>query len=109
MPNSVHTKAQFDSLMAELQTAIPDVNPTKGAAASLGGNIGLILALVAALRSGDVEAIKAAALALLNVILAPKVAGAQSALFGGGHKIDWSKILVVIEKLLPILIGIAGV
>ena len=96
--------AKYEALAVELEAAIPEAKPE--GAASLGGTIGL--ALVAAIRSGDVEQIKAAVLALLNVILAPSTPGAQSALFGGGHKIDWSKILGVIEKLLPLILGIAG-
>ena len=98
--------AKYEALAVELQAAIPEAKPE--GAASLGGTIGLVLALVAAIRSGDVEQIKAAVLALLNVILAPSTPGAQSALFGGGHKIDWSKVLGVIEKLLPLILGIAG-
>src|SRR5438477_7508595 len=97
---------KYEALANELQLAIPEAKP-EGAAA-LGGTIGLILALIAAIRSGDVEQIKAAVLALLSVILAPQPAGAQSALFGGGHKIDWSKILGVITKLLPLILGIVG-
>jgi len=61
--------AKYEALAVELQAAIPEAKPE--GAASLGGTIGLVLALVAAIRSGDVEQIKAAVLALLNVILAP--------------------------------------
>lgn len=97
---------KYEALAVELQSAIPEAKPE--AAASLGGTIGAILALVTAIRSGDAEQIKAAVLALLTIILAPSTPGTQSALFGGGHKIDWSKVLGVIEKLLPIILGIVG-
>jgi hypothetical protein len=102
--SSTELTAIADGLEAALPTAGTDLESAK--ASSLGGVVGAVLSLVAAIRSGDMNAIIKAMRDLLNVLLGDddtQVIGFQQSAIG--QRVNWAKLIEWITKLLPLILG----
>ena len=99
-----------ETIANELESMIPQqaLAPAGAEQAVLGGFFGDLVTLVMAVRAGDWETAKAAALRILTVLLGPAdnptviTLNKQQALFGG----DWKKkLLDLLIRLLPLIAG----
>lgn len=96
----------FKDCATELEGILPKLDPAAGSASPFGGIIGKAFELFNALKSGDITAIMVAVRDILNILLGDESTEkiefqAQSAqgLF------DRAKLIAVLIKLLPILLG----
>jgi len=107
-------RPQFGVIAAELEAALPSgVDLEKGKQSSFGGVITKGLALLAALRTGDPKQIWDAFLALLNEFATPATpptggdGSISFAMQAAGLKgFDWLKIMEVLKKIFPLIIGL---
>lgn len=97
---------QYNALALELEGAIPEAHVDEARASSIGGAIGAVLALAAALKTGDLNKIMKALRDLINVLLGDdSTEVAAFATKAAAFKIDWSRIIGVLQKLLPLILG----
>jgi hypothetical protein len=104
----IEMNPQFSALAGELEACIPAAQADAEAAkaSSLGGVVGAVLSLVAALKTGDMNAIIKSFRDLLNALLGEdkeEVIGFSTK--AAALRIDWSKLLGVLAKLLPLILG----
>jgi hypothetical protein len=97
----------FSTLASELEESVAKATEAgSGRQAAPGGVISAVLALVAALRVGDVKAIAVALRDLLNVLLGDgggtDINFQQAAIAAG---INWSRLIGILVRLLPLILG----
>ncbi len=91
---------KFAHHAADLEACLPP--PSSAARAAPGGIIADILALVAALKAGDVAGIATAFLTLLQDILGNQTQVAADAQAVG---INWANLIAILGRLLPLILG----
>jgi len=92
--------AEYTLLAEQLEAAVtPSDSP---AAAGIGGTIGTVLELVAALRSGDVNRIIKSLRDVLNALLGDEKDTIQFAL---GQRLNWAKLVEILTTLLPLVLS----
>ncbi len=92
--------ANFSVHAADLEACLPP--PSSAARATPGGIIAAIIALVDALKSGDVGAIATAFLALLQMLVGNPT---QNATVAANLGINWKNLIQILIKLLPLIVG----
>ncbi len=90
----------FATHAADLEACLPP--PSSAARATPGGIIAAIIALVDALKAGDVGAIASAFLALIQMLVGNP---AQNATAAANLGINWKNLLDILAKLLPLILG----
>lgn len=108
-PGESNVEPQFVALADELETALPPEGAELDAAkqGATGGIIAKVLELIAALRAQDIKAIAVAVRDLLNILLG-EVGNGGGISFqqqAAAARFDWSKLIGVLLKLLPLLLG----
>jgi len=99
-PGATAMSAEYTLLAEQLEAAVtPSDSP---AAAGIGGTIGTVLELVAALRSGDVNRIIKSLRDVLNALLGDEKDTIQFAL---GQRLNWAKLVEILTTLLPLVLS----
>jgi hypothetical protein len=115
----VMTDVDLVQLSTELESCLPASGPDLDAAkqhAIMGGVVGKILELVNALKAQDIRRIALAVIDLLNVLIGdtktePTVTNGDGdvtisfATQASALKLDWAKLISVLVKLLPLILG----
>ncbi len=94
------TANKFAHHAADLEACLPP--PSSAARAATTGIIPAVLALIDALKAGDIAAIATAFLNLLQILLANP---SQNATAAANVGINWANILAILGKLLPLILG----
>ncbi len=89
---------KFAHHAADLEACLPP--PSSAARAAPGGIIADILALVAALKAGDIAAIATAFLTLLQDLLGNPTQAATAAASLG---INWGNLIQILVRILPLI------
>ncbi len=92
--------ANFAVHAADLEACLPP--PSSKAMAAPTGIIAAVLALIAALKAGDLAAIATAFLNLLQILLANPTQNATAAANLG---INWKNLLDILMRILPLILG----
>ncbi len=91
---------KFATHAADLEACLPP--PSSAARATPSGIVAAIIALVDALKAGDVGAIATAFLALLQMLVGTPSTNMQTAANLG---INWGALVTILIKLLPLILG----
>lgn len=101
--------ATLTSLADELQAALPatGISLDEAKQGAVGGVVGKVLELIAALRAGDYAAAGPIFLLLLQMLLGSTASdgGLQFQQGAAAAGINWSRLVGVLAKLLPLLLG----
>ncbi len=89
---------KFAHHAADLEACLPP--PSSGARAAMTGIIPAVLALIDALKAGDIAAIATAFLNLLQILLANPTQNATAAAAVG---INWGNLIQILVKILPLI------
>jgi len=103
----VENQAELVALGDELETCIPadGIQLEEAKASAIGGVIGKVIELTNALKAGDMQAAMTAFVALLNMLLGTGDGTISFQQKASAMKFDWAKLVSVLTKLLPILLG----
>ena len=101
--------SQLSVAADELEALLPQPGADLDALrqSSLGGVLGLVSTLITALRSGDYNAALNALIALLQQFAGQSGNGGTIgfALQSAAPRFDWSKLIGILAKLLPLVLG----
>ncbi len=86
---------------ASLESCLPP--PSSAARATPTGIIAAVLALIEALKVGDVAAIATAFLNLLQILLGGT--SAQNAATAASLGINWKNLIAILVQILPLILG----